>query len=248
MNIYNIINLTRPIIGLQENPIDIEEINNGCLKCKICGGTSGTLKIITHIFYKNHDTDEYIKCIYNNNNLYSKPWIIDNINYNCYNKEPIIYKNTNCILQREYIIYNNNNSKYIIASFGASSCIILCLRNRITNLTFLCHIDSMTVDYIKHFTPFIPNETDLYIIGGNNTTINMIHTLLNIILLMNFKITYAHLNDFNSNSFAINCKNGIFYIDSEINVNYLNNTPITNSRINRLMILDKYKSELINII
>ena len=50
MDINNLINLTKPIIRPIENPKDIE-LCGDIIKCKICSGSSGTLKIITHLYY-----------------------------------------------------------------------------------------------------------------------------------------------------------------------------------------------------
>ena len=215
MNIKELILLTKPNKLIIEDPNDIEIYDN-FIKCKICGGVSGTLKIITHLYYKNNY--EIIPCIYKNTiTNYNNPIIIGNYNKPRYKINSNIAEG---LLQRECTIINSNNSTKIIGSYGCKSCIIVCLRNRITTTTFLCHLDSLTINYKDYFHNFYPNETDVYIVGSELYSINILYILLNHLDNMNFKITFAHVIDNNTNSFAINVSTGDIYLNDDISNPY----------------------------
>ena len=232
MNIKELIILTIPTKTIIEDSTHIEfcdKFNN----CKICGGTSGTLKIITHLYYKQNG--KIIPCIYKIIDTdYYTPIIIGNYNKS---RSRIDSNIAQGLLQREYALINSDNSTKIIGSYGAGPCIIMCLRNRITTLTFLCHLDLLTIDYKHHFYKFEPNDTDVYIIGCDRSTIHILHKLLTILDNMNFKITFAHVIDDILNSFAINTVTGDIYLNEEL-FNPLNNLPIKSDykyRYNRML-------------
>lgn len=215
MNIKELIILTKPSEPIIEDPNDIE-CHNNVITCKICGGESGTLKIITHLYYKNNY--EIIPCIYKNiSTNYYNPIIIGNYNKPRYKINSNIAEG---LLQREYTIINSNNSTKIIGTYGCGSCIIVCLRNRITTNTFLCHLDSLTINYKDHFYNFNPDETDVFIIGSDSSAINILYILLKHLDDMNFKITFAHVIDNNTNSFAINISTGDIYLNDDISNPY----------------------------
>tara|TARA_B110000208_G_C11798478_1_gene440726 strand:- start:463 stop:1197 length:735 start_codon:yes stop_codon:yes gene_type:complete len=244
MNIDDLIDATNNEI-IQEDKNDIENVIsefNGkkydCIKCKLCGITSGTLKIIGHTYL----------CKYNKNNLYG-PFISGDLNKK---KDKFDNLNSIGILQREYGIINKNSSKQIIGSYGAGPCIILCMRNRNTTETYLAHIDSLTLKYLELFmSNFPPKYTDVYIVGGNDLSKKQINILLINLNFYKYTIKYAYIFDDNTNNFAINCITGDFYINDEINPKI--DLPLifeNNLRMTLLMTVYIKKSELykVNII
>jgi hypothetical protein len=63
---------------------------------------------------------------------------------------------------------------------------------------------------------FPPDTTDVYIIGGNSQSRNLIINILELLAKFNYKITFAHVLDSTSNSFAINCITGETYLNNQI--------------------------------
>jgi len=204
--IDKLIDLTTPRLAISELPTDIEEINcyhndkPGCIKCKICGSKSGTLRLIIHDknckYYIEEKKGPFEE------GLYKKP--INKINP----KESI------GILQREYGIINNKSEKIIIGSFGAGPCIILCMRDRVTTETILAHIDIYTLNPLNEFFKFDPKKTDVYIVGGNS--LDELNKILIELKESGFEIKFSHIIVEESNSFAINCITGEFYINDDI--------------------------------
>ena len=123
------------------------------------------------------------------------------------------------IIQREYGIINNNTSKKIIGTYGAGSCVILSMRNRNTNNTILAHIDANTDNPLQPFLQFPNDNCDVYIIGGDSTSKALLNNILKILKKNKFEITFAHIIDDNSNSFAINCITGATYLNNELKIN-----------------------------
>jgi hypothetical protein len=54
------------------------------------------------------------------------------------------------------------------------------------------------------------------IIGGDSTSRDLINNILELLARFNYKITFAHILDSTSNSFAINCITGETYLNDEI--------------------------------
>ena len=161
---------TKSSLRICELPEDIKEAGrSGCIQCLICNGKSGTLRIITHTY----------KCKYKVTEE-SGPFIYGNPLRGI---GKIDSERSVGILQREYGIANKYTDKNIIGTFGASSCIILCIRNNITTDTFLAHIDAMTYPvFTSEFSifrsRFNPIDSDVYIVGGNNQTKYQVYNLL----------------------------------------------------------------------
>jgi hypothetical protein len=60
----------------------------------------------------------------------------------------------------------------------------------------------------------------VYIIGSNSSAINILYILLKHLDDMNFNITFAHVIDNNTNSFAINVSTGDIYLNDDISNPY----------------------------
>ena len=233
-NIDDLIKYTSLIIPIKEDANDIIEIyskyvpskTKNCIKCKICGAVSGTMKIIQHT----------LNCKYFVKETYG-PIIFGKLEPR---KTHIKSNDAIGILQREYGIVGNSTSKQIIGSFGADSCVILCMRNRNTNQTILAHIDTMTLNPISIFIEFDPNECDTYLVGGDNSQSSkaMINSILLKLKLLNYTIKFAKINSYNSNSFAINSQTGEIYLDEYIN-------PLTHLPL--VIDKDKRQNDLFNL-
>jgi len=234
--INNLISNTMNNLKITELPEDIEEINcyynnkPGCIKCKICGSISGNLKIISH----------YYSCKYKDQRK-TGPFTVGKRHFNNVLDSSISIG----ILQREYGIIDNTTSKHIIGSYGAGPCVILCMRDKESNKTLLAHIDRMTIDPLSVFSIFQPDKTDVYIIGGNNSSKKNVNDILIQLKGLGFQIKFAHIITYESNSFAINCLNGDTYIDSDINpLIHLPYVYNKNKRNNRLKTLISMPSKL----
>lgn len=242
---------TKPSLRICELPDDIKEIDFGeagvhdvdrrCIQCLICNGKSGTLRIITHTYKcKYKVTDE------------SGPFIYGNPlrGIGKINSERSIG-----ILQREYCIANKYTDKNIIGTFGASSCIILCIRNNVTTDTFLAHIDAMTLpiftcEFSIFRARFNPIDSDVYIVGGNNETKNQVYNLLFDLKRLDYNgIKCAYLIDNFSNNFAINSVTGEIYINSDIEP--IKDLPLVyneNNRLNTMKMAHLFRSALNKVI
>jgi hypothetical protein len=216
-----------------ELPEDIEEVNcshnnePGCIKCNICGTVSGTLRQLFH----------FPNCKYSLKNQNPIGPFIEG-DYTS-SKIKINPSDSVCILQREYGIVNENSEKTIIGTYGAGPCVILCMREKNTPYkTMLAHIDSLTETPLEiFFQNFKPTETEIYIIGGDNSSKNSINKMLRQLKTKNFtNIMYAHLIDDSSNSFAIDCKAGNFWLNKDVNFRDL---PLVYEEVTRKLFFEK---------
>lgn len=199
-----LIDATANIPRLQECPTHVEWTNERHRKCSICGSTSGTLGIITHSYM----------CKYKSLN-YHGPFVEGSLTIP---SQPYESSKTVRILQREYGIISKFSSQHIIGSSSASSCIILCMRNRVTTETILAHIDSMTLEPLKPYASFPPSVCDVYIVGGDNGSKTYVHRLLKELYQQGYSITFAHIIDDTENSFAIHCITGDTYVNTKIHI------------------------------
>ena len=240
--IDTLIKKTAPRKKIIESPSDVQEINcrhnnqPGCLKCLKCGGESGTLRIITH----------HHKC------KYKEEVTTGPFEYGNYIPGIVLNRDLSIgILQREYALINKETEKKIIGTYGAGPCIILCMRDRETTNTMLGHIDSLTIDPVAKFREiFQPNNSDVYLIGGNNSSTSKkhLHNLLKELKIYNYDIKFAYLMDNKSNSFAINCITQEVFINHQINPKQ--DLPLVYDlleREKRMMQIFRSKSELFRV-
>lgn len=189
----------------KENEQHVENVtynNNSVIRCTQCGSVSGTLKLIPHKYSCIYYVDDYLQ----------------NIQLGTLSKHTNKLNKTNIVpvLQREYGTINKNSKKKIIGSYGAGPSIILCMRDK-NSQTTLAHIDGDTKDIFIPFEKYKPRDTNVYIVGGNNKSINTIYNLLCLLKLKKFDIKYADIISNHSNSFAINCVTGEIYLNNNIN-------------------------------
>ena len=97
-------------------------------------------------------------------------------------------------------------------------CVCICMRAHDGSLTTLSHVDAHTLNILGPHYMFPPDTTDVYIIGGDSDSHshNLIINILELLARFNYKITFAHILDSKSNSFAINCITGETYLNDEI--------------------------------
>jgi len=192
-----------------------------CIKCKICGSISGKLKDIFHLY----------TCKYYIAPLSDGPYTTG-ILKPCTSS----YKaKTLGILQHEYGIISNNTDEKIIGSHSAGPCVILCMRNRNTTETILAHIDAMTIDWIVPFRSFPTEQCDVFVIGGNTSSIQMVYSIIQMLYSANYTITFAYIIDLNANSFAIDCMTGDTYLNSAINPqDFSVNDPVRTERLHMI--------------
>ena len=121
-----------------------------------------------------------------------------------------------CVTQGKYCIcVPNNTDKPIIASFGAAGCIILAMRSRVDGTLVMAHIDSMILEAVDTFNGLLGStDIDVYIVGGNESTLDIVNNLLIQLKENNFTdIKLAYIIDSKINSLAINCENGDTYLN-----------------------------------
>lgn len=110
-----------------------------------------------------------------------------------------------------------------------------------TQRAILAHIDSNTLDPLDKYRSF-PKDSDVYIIGGDNSSIKNVNMILKILNNRGYKIKFAHIIDDKPNSFAINCITGDTYLDDYVIV--LPNSPDELQRISKFSMFCKFNSEL----
>lgn len=187
---------------LIELPEHINEISNVQHQCTLCKARSGSLLIIPHTY----------KCIYNNSTNLQKFIIGERTR----NKTHIDPSKCLSVLQHQYGCISNTSEYTTIGTIGCGPCVCICMRARDRSLTALSHIDTLTQNILGPHYMFPPGTTDVYIIGGNSSSCNLINNILELLARFNYKITFAHILDSKSNSFAINCITGETYLNDEI--------------------------------
>ena len=187
---------------LTESPDDIKVISDVQHQCRKCNTRSGATLIIPHSY----------KCIYNNSTNLQQLIFGNRIDYESYIDPskclPVLQHQSGCI---------SNTSEYTtIGTIGLDTCVCVCMRARDGTLTVLSHVDTLTQNILGPRYMFPPDTTDVYIIGGNSTSRDLINNILELLARFNYKITFAHILDSKSNSFAINCITGETYLNDEI--------------------------------
>jgi len=180
-------------IKLTESAEDIEDLGT-IIKCKICNSLSGTLKILCHNFKCKYYINEYTDTLVYGTCVCATT--------------PIDSTKAKFVGMREAIVIDKNSSIKIIGTYGAGPCIIVGIRDRISTKTLLSHIDANMLNPINIFNIFSPASSDVYLIGGDNSSKKEINELINQIVFRGFEIKFTHLIDDNSNSFGINAETG----------------------------------------
>jgi len=186
----------------------------GWKECNICSFKSDIYGNIYH----------YISCKYSKSKLEK-----NNISNGCYSKLNIsefdVFK-CETINQRECGFTNKDRKYPIIGTYGASTCYILVIRDKITTNTLLYHIDSLTDLSIKQdmfkYSILDPSNTDIYLIGGNSTSKNIGHNILTQLVNCGFSNSLKFINilNSNSNSLIIDSRTGHILLDKDCNITY----------------------------
>lgn len=218
-----LIPLVSPIAAISELPDDVEEIpckyepHARCLKCKQCGAVSGTSREIPHGF----------RCPYQAREPAPAPYVLGERLISKIRMNPDLCE---AILQKEFAITSTDREKKILGTYGAGPCIILCMRDRTNTNTILAHIDATTKNPLLPFLAFPPPNSDVYIIGSENSTRTQLLELLIELRNRGYRVLFAHVIDNNSNSFAIDCETGETWLNQEVRVADL---PVTIDKLNR---------------
>jgi hypothetical protein len=199
MQILHSIKKPARLIELQDHINVISDVQH---QCKLCKAHSGSLLIIPHTY----------KCIYNNSTNLQQFIFGDRIQH----ESPIDPSKCLSVLQHQYGCISNTTKYTTIGTIGCGPCVCICMRACNGSLTALSHVDTLTQNILGLHYMFPPDTTDVYIIGGNSQSRNLIINILELLARFNYKITFAHILDSTSNSFAINCITGETYLNDEI--------------------------------
>ena len=197
-----------PIPPIQEDPSDVKIVKSkhdgtsDCLECLLCGTVSGTLKLLSHsVSCKYHQTQVSGPCEFGS--IVSRNEVLE-------------VENFGMVLQGEYGSIDKHSSTKSIGSFGASSCLILCLRDRVTTKTILGHIDASSQSPLCFFKTIPPENCDVYAVGGDMSSQKRIWEILTGLKTSGYVLKYGCvLNDVNQ-AFAINCETGDVCTSSSI--------------------------------
>jgi len=207
--IDRLLTLIRPPPPIIESPDDIEEVackfnpNKMCLRCKRCGNISGESRIIFHLF----------GCLYSSKHTLYGPYVLGERIHSTERINPELYEE---IVSDQYAIISSNSTKPIIGTHGAASCIILCMRDRINTNTILAHITALTINPLEPFLSFSPENSDVYIIGGDSGSVQQMITILSNLKEYNYTIRFADILEDANNKFAINCITGETWLNKEV--------------------------------
>ncbi len=199
MQILHTIKKPARLIELQEHLNVISDVQHQCNICKAC---SGSFLIIPHSY----------NCMYNNPTDLQQLIFGNRTDYESY----IDPSKCLSVLQHQYGCISNITKYTTIGTFGLGPCICICMRACNGSLTALSHVDTLTQYILGPHYMFPPDATDVYIIGGDSTSRDLINNILELLARFNYKITFAHILDSTSNSFAINCITGETYLNDEI--------------------------------
>ena len=207
--IERLLTLIRPPPPIKESPDDIEEVactfrpDEMCLRCKLCGNISGSSRKIFHLFGCKYSSEH---TLYGPYELGERVLPTEIIN-------PELYEE---ILPDQYAIISSNSTKPIIGTHGAASCIILCMRDRTNTNTILAHITDYTKNPLEPFLSFSPENSDVYIIGGESGSVQQMITILSNLKEYNYTIRFAHILEEAKNKFAINCITGETWLNKQV--------------------------------
>lgn len=207
--IYKLINLLTPI---EEDAKDISTENISYNKksyniriCLICGAKSGTEGIITHFYnckYSGKFKHDELSDFYHLDSKISK--------------EHLSYRTIFGINQREIVSVDENGP--LIGTFGAATCIIIAMRNRIDGFTTLAHIDALTQSWLSSYLANHRfDSTDIYLSTLGQSE-ELLFKILTDLKSKNFtELVYVNLNNDN---LAINPNTGniITYFDPMYNI------------------------------
>ena len=189
-------------VKLTELPDDIEVISDVQHRCRRCKSRSGARLIIPHSY----------NCIYNNSTNLQQFIFGNRTHY----KSQIDPSKCLPVLQHQYGCIKDSDKYTIIGTYGVGPCVCICMRAHDGSLTTLSHVDAHTLNILGPHYMFPPDTTDVYIIGGDSQSHNLIINILELLARFNYKITFAHILDSKSNCFAINCITGETYLNDEI--------------------------------
>ena len=126
--------------------------------------------------------------------------------------------------KNRHFIYPINNQDYyiatdtnpIIGSYGLDSsvCIIMRSSSKSTMLSNITDAEQIQ-DFFKIFDS--QNKIDVYMMGGNSTSIDMCQSILSYFENKNkYNIKFVHLIDSNINSIGIDSRTGELYVNPDI--------------------------------
>lgn len=178
-----------------------------CIRCKICGAVSGTARKISHSF----------DCRYAPKRELEGPFVFGERRRA---SSDITLGSNEAILQRECGFVSTSSVKTTLAAYGAGPCVILAMYDNQIRKAGLAHIDALTRDPVKSFLDF-QRSSDVYIIGGGCHSSQTLTSTLTALRAHGFDVTFAHVLDANSNSFAIDCLTGETWLNCEVQLNKL---------------------------
>ncbi len=120
------------------------------------------------------------------------------------------------IIQGEYGVTHGDAPHFVLASFYASSCLLIAIYDTKNNIAALTHIDcAAEIDSLSRLLTHVDKENSLvYLYGGNLSTISTCVNVVNFMEKHEIKVTKADiLRDERSPtvSLAINAKTGFIY-------------------------------------
>ena len=173
-----------------------------CLKCRICGAVSGTSRKISHSY----------DCRYAARRDMGGPFVLGERRRAA---TEMTLGSSEAILQHECGFVSPYSIKTTLATYGAGPCVILAMYDRQRRTAGLAHIDARTRDPVQRFRGF-PPSSDVYIVGGDRHSHQTLLSTLSALREHGFEVTFAHVMDDESNSFAIDCLTGETWLNSEV--------------------------------
>jgi hypothetical protein len=230
LTLDELIDLTRVPSPIIMSSTDVLK-KDGFIQCKQCLARSGTNMIIEH----------YYNCKYAIPQLRG-PFEYGKMQSSTVQIDPDLSEG---VLQREYAEINKDSKIKWIGSVGAGPCVIVCVRDPITTRTVLAHIDSITIDPFSILNLFNKESAQIYVIGGDNSSRDMVHKILSYLCTNKWTIKFAHVIASSPCNFAINGETGSIYLN-----NYVHNINVnidTEDRLRSMIVKMMFPTHLIEV-
>lgn len=178
-------------------------------RCKVCGAQGGSSLNCDHKVKCKHYTPVYVSPCESYYQLHF-PSFSKNLNK----------KSVFPVMMREYAISSEHGR--LVGSHSAGPCFILALRNRITGLTVISHIDALTTNSVRTMRTCLgvtsPSSIDVYLTSGNVLRGDE-HIVDLLYDLQDCRMVYFDiLNTGSSKSLVIDSETGEYYANVPITV------------------------------
>jgi hypothetical protein len=232
-----------PPIPAQKIPEDIYNIkqydtSDGPLiirECKLCGAKG--IEEVIHLFACQYSSSKWAA-------LHAT--VSDEFSETEFGTLPVLQRPINkhlseSVFQHEFVYRTKlDPTVRFLGSYGAVSCVIVAIWNRVTHETLLAHIDALTIGIDAVLKKFDAANSDVYVVGGKKKT--FVHDVLSCLQRQSFEVTYAKVGKgYLRHELIVDCDTGGILVDDGHTADLL---KATDSSLRMLYALDIEKKPL----